>query len=136
MPRFVIRKEGEIQSSLDLQGEDFMIGRLPGVDIQLDHPAVSRRHARVRRKEADWVVEDCASLNGFAVSGRQLRQHVLSDGDEIQIESFGVVFQPSEALFQDGLRAARRSSSGESMLDRTMTHESINAADLLRRPEE
>jgi putative nucleotidyltransferase with HDIG domain len=40
------------------------IGRLPELDVAIDHPSVSRRHAEMLLTEDRWVVRDLGSTNG------------------------------------------------------------------------
>ena len=61
-------------------------GRDPGADIVLDHPTVSRRHARFTVHGNDVDVEDLSSANGTFVNGRPLdqRPYRLADGDQLR----------------------------------------------------
>jgi DNA-binding winged helix-turn-helix (wHTH) protein len=75
-----------------------VIGRDPGVDIRLDLPSVSRRHARVVVSAEGAVLEDVASKNGTFRAGVRVTSPVeLSDGDTILIGTQIVTFhtQPS-----------------------------------------
>ena len=56
--------------------------------IQIDSPAVSRRHARIRISGTEAVIEDLGSKNGTFVGGERVSTPVqLKDGDEIRIGS-------------------------------------------------
>lgn len=62
-------------------------GLRPNVDLSMD-PAVSRRHAEIRRTPSGYVIIDLGSTNGTIVNGRQIprQQEVpLSNGDEIRM---------------------------------------------------
>lgn len=60
-------------------------GRLPGCDIVVDHPNVSREHGRLVYEDGQWHVEN-ASPNGTAVNGRRIRdRRALADGDAIGV---------------------------------------------------
>jgi ABC-type multidrug transport system ATPase subunit/pSer/pThr/pTyr-binding forkhead associated (FHA) protein len=66
---------------LDLRGrERLLIGRLPANDLVLDHPAVSRFHARISRHNDSTVLEDLESSNGTFVNGER-----VPPGDEIYL---------------------------------------------------
>ena len=60
-----------------------VIGRSSRCDFVVDDPNVSRRHAELQRRGADWYVVDLDSTNGVAVNGKQVRSTRLSPGDEI-----------------------------------------------------
>lgn len=67
-------------------------GRHPEADIFLDDVTVSRRHAEFRRKDDSYEVVDVGSLNGTYVNREPRNSELLSDGDEIQIGKFRLVF--------------------------------------------
>lgn len=62
-------------------------GRDPSADIVLEHPTVSRRHARLTVRGSDVELEDLGSANGTFVNSRQLDQRpcLLADGDHIRL---------------------------------------------------
>ena len=72
--------------------DETRIGRHPEAHILLDDVTVSRRHALVTLVDEHAVLTDQASLNGTYVAGERVDSHVLSDGDEVQIGRFHLVF--------------------------------------------
>ena len=72
-------------------------GRHPEADIFLDDVTVSRRHAEFRRTEDGYEVVDVGSLNGTYVNREPRNSESLSNGDEIQIGKFRLVFIVSES---------------------------------------
>jgi DNA-binding NtrC family response regulator len=54
--------------------EELFVGRDPGCAISVDDPALSRRHARLRRHEGAVEVEDLGSRNGVFVNGRRAKR--------------------------------------------------------------
>jgi hypothetical protein len=75
-----------------LRGERVAIGRHPDAKIFLDDVTVSRNHAVVVREGDAWVIVDEGSLNGTFVNRRRADRTVLSDGDEIQIGKYKLIF--------------------------------------------
>lgn len=67
-------------------------GRHPESDIFLDDVTVSRRHAEFRKVDDHFEVVDLGSLNGTYVNREPKDTAVLSDGDEVQIGKFRLVF--------------------------------------------
>jgi pSer/pThr/pTyr-binding forkhead associated (FHA) protein len=67
-------------------------GRLPVSDIVLDDITVSRRHAEFRCKNAGFLIVDVGSLNGTYVNRQRVDSAELTDGDQIQIGRFRLVF--------------------------------------------
>jgi hypothetical protein len=75
-----------------LRGERVAIGRHPDAKIFLDDVTVSRNHAVVVREGDAWVIVDEGSLNGTFINRRRGDRTVLSDGDEIQIGKYKLIF--------------------------------------------
>ena len=67
-------------------------GRHPDSDIFLDDVTVSRRHAEFRNNDDQFEVVDVGSLNGTYVNREPKNSSELSNGDEIQIGKFRLVF--------------------------------------------
>ena len=76
-----------------IEGSELRIGRHPEAHVLLDDVTVSRRHALLTVVDGTVVLTDQASLNGTYVGGERVDSHVLSDGDEVQIGRFHLVFQ-------------------------------------------
>jgi ABC-type multidrug transport system ATPase subunit/pSer/pThr/pTyr-binding forkhead associated (FHA) protein len=87
---------------LDLRGRQILtIGRDPQNDLVIDHPTVSRCHARVERKEGSFVLTDLGSTNGTFVNGKQITTaFTLRTGDTIRIGSHLLVLNIDETLVQ------------------------------------
>lgn len=63
--------------------------------VRVLHPSVSALHARLERREDDWYVVDCASLNGTFVNRVQVVEALLSDGDQLAFGSVHFYFTSS-----------------------------------------
>jgi pSer/pThr/pTyr-binding forkhead associated (FHA) protein len=72
-----------------------LIGRLPESDVRIQDSQASRRHAEVRPDADGYVLADLGSLNGTAVNGVPVKEHVLVDGDEITIGGTTIRFEAS-----------------------------------------
>ena len=67
-------------------GDELVIGREPGPGgAVLDDPAVSLRHALVRKIGEDHVVYDLGSTNGTIVDETKLLGRTLQNGDTIEV---------------------------------------------------
>ncbi len=67
-------------------------GRHPDSEIFLDDVTVSRRHADFRRTGTSFSVSDVGSLNGTYVNRDRIDSVDLTDGDEVQIGKYRLVF--------------------------------------------
>src|SRR4029450_8921555 len=61
------------------------IGREGPVDVPLDDPKASRRHAAVRLAGGEWIIEDLKSSNGTFLNTKRVEAAKLADGSTIQI---------------------------------------------------
>ncbi|WP_079132208.1 MULTISPECIES: FHA domain-containing protein [Streptomyces] len=94
----VVRRGPNSGSRFLLDGELTTAGRHPESDIFLDDVTVSRRHVEFRRgSDGSFTVSDVGSLNGTYVNRERIEAGVpLSNGDEVQIGKFRLVFFASK----------------------------------------
>ncbi|MDN6259397.1 MAG: FHA domain-containing protein [Corynebacterium sp.] len=88
----VVKRGPNAGSRFLLDQDTTASGRHPDSDIFLDDVTVSRRHAEFRRNGNQYEVVDVGSLNGTYVNREPKNSAVLSNGDEIQIGKFRLVF--------------------------------------------
>jgi pSer/pThr/pTyr-binding forkhead associated (FHA) protein len=88
----VVRKGPNEGSKYMLDAEVTRAGRHPDSDIFLDDITVSRRHAEIIRQADGFHLVDAGSLNGTYVNGDRVEEARLSNGDELQIGKFKLVF--------------------------------------------
>jgi ABC-type multidrug transport system ATPase subunit/pSer/pThr/pTyr-binding forkhead associated (FHA) protein len=73
-------------------GKRLVFGRSQEVDVQLNDPMVSRRHAAVEEGSEGYRVLDLYSRAGSFVNGRRFDEHQLIIGDQVQLGPFCFVF--------------------------------------------
>jgi pSer/pThr/pTyr-binding forkhead associated (FHA) protein len=88
----VVKRGPNVGSRFKLDADVVRAGRHPESDIFLDDITVSRRHAEITREGARYVVHDVGSLNGTYLNRERVESATLSDGDELQIGTFKLVF--------------------------------------------
>jgi len=94
----IVRQGAQAGMSFPLSGGQVIIGREEGMQIVLQDPESSRRHARISWQGGQFVIEDMGSTNGTFVNGVQLTSpKVLSPGDSIGIGQTALVFQMAGA---------------------------------------
>ncbi len=78
--------------SYELQRGENVIGRLSDT-VELNERTVSRRHALIRSRDDEWVLEDLGSANGTYVNGVRIhRLTTLHRGDQIRVGQSLLVF--------------------------------------------
>lgn len=76
------------RSTMELTGEEWLIGRDASCEVTLDDAATSRRHARLYRDaEGRYWVQDLQSKNGTLLNERAVTSAPVHSGDEIVIGS-------------------------------------------------
>lgn len=88
MARISIISNGKLVQDVQLTAGEMYIGRGDDATIQLKHPLISRKHARLYLSPAGYIVEDQGTKNGTFVSGRRVQRHRLEDADELEIADF------------------------------------------------
>lgn len=89
---FVVRQGPKRGSRIALDSPRVTIGRHPESDIFLDDITVSRRHAEIHRTATGFEVSDAGSLNGTYINRKLVDRGSLSDGDEVQVGKFKLVY--------------------------------------------
>ncbi len=87
-------------SSIIIDTESFVIGRRPGVNMQVSSVRVSGRHAEILRVGDHLFIRDLGSTNGTFVNRRRVRQPTpIGDGDHIEIADleFRLEFHKSQS---------------------------------------
>jgi DNA-binding winged helix-turn-helix (wHTH) protein len=88
-----------IGGGLGLTDGEYVLGRDPELEVFLDSPDVSRRHARITIAGEEVTIEDLESKNGTFVSDRKLQAPAgLADGDTIRLGSFELTFTAIRSL--------------------------------------
>jgi pSer/pThr/pTyr-binding forkhead associated (FHA) protein len=84
----------EVASSrYDITAPVTVLGRGSDVDLRIDDPGISRRHAEIRVfAGSEARVLDLGSTNGLVVDGRPTQDAALREGTTIRIGSTDVVF--------------------------------------------
>ena len=86
----VLTGEG-MQEAFALDQDDYLIGRAVDAQIQLSSPSVSRRHARIFRREGDWFIEDLGSRHGTEIDGRRIEPNHpvrLQGGERVVVRPY------------------------------------------------
>lgn len=101
-------------SKFSITKPDITIGRIPGNDIILDNPAVSRQHAIIKESDGKFIIEDKGSANGTFVNGEKIAARELKDDDKIQIMKYTLAFK------QAGQAKAESKAEESGEADRTV----------------
>jgi hypothetical protein len=80
--------------TLALSEEVTTIGSVAGNTVVLADPAVSRKHAGIRKINGLYELADLGSTNGVYVNGHKVPKKTLEPGDIIRVGNTEAVFRP------------------------------------------
>jgi hypothetical protein len=80
--------------TLALSEEVTTIGSVAGNTVVLADPAVSRKHAGIRKVNGLYELADLGSTNGVYVNGHKVPKKTLEPGDIIRVGNTEAVFKP------------------------------------------
>jgi len=93
MPKLTVLLGRKTVQVHDIDKPVIRIGREEEMDVIIDNPSVSRRHAEFRREGEGWVVEDLGSSNGTFMGGNKIEAPFpLEVGAEVGMGKFSIVF--------------------------------------------
>jgi hypothetical protein len=79
--------------TLSLTEEVTTIGSVAGNTVVLADPAVSRKHAGIRKLDGSYELADFGSTNGVYVNGQKVPKKALDPGDIIRVGNTEAVFK-------------------------------------------
>jgi pSer/pThr/pTyr-binding forkhead associated (FHA) protein len=79
--------------ALQLTDEVTTLGSVAGNTVVLADPAVSRKHAGIRKVNGTYELADLGSTNGIYVNGYRVPKKTLEPGDIIRIGNTEAVFK-------------------------------------------
>ncbi len=118
--RKLIVKEGpQLGETYPLEGVELVIGREPGVEIQIDSPGVSRRHARLSLQSGQYFLQDLGSSNGTFLNGERLGQaRPLKHGDQIKLgRTVSLEYQSEQAQVNATMIEGAQPAVGATMVE-------------------
>jgi pSer/pThr/pTyr-binding forkhead associated (FHA) protein len=85
------------QGRAGLDDGEHLLGRDPDAGVFLNHPGVSRRHARIVISAGQATIEDAGSKNGTFVGDERIAGvRALRDGDVVGVGSVKLTFSVVE----------------------------------------
>ncbi len=97
-----VRGRGQPARIEHFHDSEVSIGRLPGTQVMLARPNVSKLHARVVLRDGKLVIVDLKSTNGTYVNGKRIgAPQVLKDSDRVTVGDFSLTFAVGAAAAPD-----------------------------------
>ncbi|MBU1219950.1 FHA domain-containing protein [Myxococcota bacterium] len=89
MLKLIIEDDDKQVKVVRLLRDEITIGRKEGNTIRLTERNVSRRHAKLFKKDSLFILEDLGSYNGVKLNGKKITEPVsINEGDKIAIGDY------------------------------------------------
>ena len=103
--------DGSHETQTAIGHSPYTVGRMPGSDLLLEHPYVSRRHAEIVFQDGEFVIVDQGSRHGTYVNGKKIDRQKLEINDAVH---FGSIEGP---LLRFGIRGGMSGSTMRALMD-------------------
>lgn len=103
------------------------IGRSGDCGVVIDHPSVSRVHARLDHENGRWRLTDMDSKNGTFVGGVRIASQVLEEVSWLRVGDVACEFRPldAEALARAEQRLSARRTASIVLTQRVEQHKAL-----------
>lgn len=108
MPQLVVFLRSRELSKSPIMLAETVIGRDEGADVQIDNPAVSRKHAVLSYANGVFTIRDADSENGITLNGRPVKESELQYGDIVGISKFKLHFSADGGVPPEMLEPPKR----------------------------
>ena len=78
---------------LDDKVESLSVGREETNDVVINHPSISRSHARITRDHRTFKIKDLNSSNGLYIGGKKVDETILESGMNIKLGYANIIFK-------------------------------------------
>jgi hypothetical protein len=107
----LVRTDAEGRGDVvELAGESIIVGRQTSRGVQVEHPTVSREHAKFFVRDGQWQIADLNSSNGTFVNGAKVTKATLKAGDAVRLGSV-------EFRLDDGAKPVAAAAADEIRLE-------------------
>ena len=130
MPYELIYRVGGRTVRYPLVKDEVILGRSSESDLPIEHPSVSRQHARLFRDGAEWRIVDLGSRNGTRINDLGHADKPLRHGDRIYLCEIPLVFVDASAPAPPEAGAAVEPPGGPDSLRQTLSRSAVDFAAL------
>ncbi|MDB6124346.1 MAG: hypothetical protein JWQ71_3339 [Pedosphaera sp.] len=104
-----------------LHGDTITIGRMEGNTIVIDDTSVSLLHAKITRKDGEFILKDLNSTNGTMVNGQPIKEAKLRDSDRVRFADISGQFHAEAAVTTEPAVAVPKLPTNEPAIPKPAT---------------
>jgi len=116
MAEIIFQNNGE--NHIQLEKESYIFGRNASCDVVIHSDTVSRRHAKLQRKNNRYYLIDLGSRNGVYVNDDKIIERALVNNDRVKLGIFEMTFKDQQR--HDAERTEDVTAGGQPPSQRTM----------------
>ncbi len=107
MIKILLKYKNKLLKTFKFDKDEITIGRLKSSDIHINNPAVSKQHARIIKKQDNYLIEDLKSTNGIYLNTVRIISRYLKDGDIINIGIHTLVVNIKTGNDENSIRSSK-----------------------------
>ncbi len=137
-PRLICVSGERAGFAFELQAPTIDVGRVEDNDIVIEHPSVSRAHARLTASGGTYVIADRESANGLVVNEEEVASVALANHDLVELGEILFRYVPPYLRFQptadEALALDRTGTELVELLDESLAATVTDAAPSTAQP--
>ncbi len=111
MAKVYLKFNSAVIKEIPLNKDEVTIGRKPTNDIVIDHPTISGFHAKIKKEDDHFVIEDLNSTNGTFINGRRIKSGQLKDNDQVGVAGHILDYHTNDAAVIEKSAEAKATES-------------------------
>src|SRR5258706_5557388 len=119
---FIIIREDLQVDPVTILAEGLLVGRVPGCELLLNHPSVSRLHAGITSVEGDYYIRNLRRGNPIMLNGAPFEEYEgLADGDIIGIGPFALNIHLVQGILAINVSLQIAATAGDAVVRKEAT---------------
>lgn len=118
--KLIIKDDEDRKTVVPIVRDEYAIGRQEGNHIRLTERNVSRRHARLTRKNGHVYIEDLGSHNGVKVNGDRIQGRMrVTEGDSVEIGDYLLEIEGGASAADGDTNPTSETATQDTPVDKT-----------------
>lgn len=122
---------------------EITFGRDASAGFQIEEHVISRQHAKIAKRDKEFIIQDLNSKNGVFVNNRRVMEEAVHDGDRIALGTIVLIFRNPKEVSMDDIskqvkrgKALKKEAEEQPMEEASVEEEAAEVFDVLPMPDE